>query len=1749
MLATSPCAGEATMKRTLVTAVAVAGLAALLGADQMLVGHWQEMSARALRTQSVLAQARMAEALARRQYAVEAVGSYVFSPASAAARSFAAIAAPLAKSDRATGILLYAAADGAVAAHHPPTVSGGQLTAGTNIFKHKTVGPWAEEAVRLRATVVRCSSSPYKDGAVDLAVIAPVFAGDRLQGLAAGVFDLQQISGEAYPVSDAQPFELGLTDEKGNRLIGPARFAAAPDAGEVHVAGNQWRVALGWRRPPGGPPRAARVLIWALGLALIVATLVIVHTAWRRQDWLEEAVAERTAELQFTTEVLQVEITERVEAEQALHESEERLRSALESGHDVYCRMDVDGVITMISPSVKRVLGYTPEELIGRRYAELVVASPQTMELLGHPDYSQQITEHEVEVLRKDGTALVMLVLSRPLRSSSGDVIGRENTARDMSAYKQAEQAVTAAERRHRSTLDALSAALCVVDPDLIVTVCNRAFTRLLERIGSSDEPVGAPLPHLLPFIAEGAWADWRAAMSGDAEATEAPSMQEQIDLPDATASLEVRRVPVFEEGRATGMVVLLDNVTDREPALIVSAPSETPEPPPPDRVRDVEFRVDVDGLITMVGPTALEVCGYEPDEMIGEPMARCFVETGAFRELADLLAREETLTDYEVLLKRADGSHFQALMDIEVLHDEDGAACGAEGSLRDITEHIGADAVVSEGESVLGVVFEAADDGVFIKDATGLFVHANPAMGLLMGMAPEEMIGRSAADLTGAQFAEDEDDADRRVLAGESVAQQMRLPAEDRERFVHVVRFPLRDGAGRVWGIGGIARDLTWTRLHSGAVERRDAIVRAVARTSEELLTGGRWEEAAEGVLEALGEATGAQRVRLLRKRVQDAMTGDSAATLTPVAEWPTGGQAAGAALDVVVPAAEARVLAEGEALCDPSVDADGPGTIARLPLMVDDYWWGVLECLRHAETGWSEPELAALQSGANILAAGIRQQQTALGLMASEELFRSVFDGLVDVYYRTDADGVIMLTSPSIERVLGHAQEDVFGHRVSELWAGGLEDAALRGRLTEDGEVTDFPMTAVHSNGRHVPVSVTARLLRDTDGKLLGAEGLIRDMTERARADAEMRASEERLRALLNATTEMVGLLDPEGRILAANTRLAAIDGTPPEEALNRPLYDGMPEALGQKYKDYVDAVVRGGKPARFTDQWGEIWFDASLYPVLDAEGAVAGVAVYSRDITEQRQAEAALATHLEFVRTLLDRIPNPVFFKSPEGVYMGCNAAFADAVLGLPKEEIVGKSVAELEPHIPADLARAYIEHDDGLQEAGGIQLYEAEAQVADGTRRDFLFSQAAFMDNAGNVAGVVGLMLDITERKRSEQNLSRRQRMEAVGALAAGVAHEFNNILQAVLGRARLMLSDEDTAAAARTDLQQMVDVGERGAELVRRLLEFSRREEPRRRPISLAPVVEDIAAILQQTIAKRAQVVVSIADDLHAVDADARQIEQVLLNLGINAAEAIPDSGTITILAQNQSLPTEHVLGDTSVPPGEYVLIVVADTGTGIDPAVAPHVFEPFYTTKGLASHSGLGLAAAHGIIEAHGGYIGFTSTEEEGTAFEVYLPVETDADADSRAPGEGEKAGENGGTAPHTGLPEAGPRPGGILVVDDEPAVARLACDILEHLGYACMRALDEQAAFEMLASHSEELGVAVIDLELASPGGEELVARLRETDHDLRIVGMLSADGDPELAERMAPHLSGLLRKPFGVGEIAEAVGNALQD
>jgi CheY-like chemotaxis protein len=258
------------------------------------------------------------------------------------------------------------------------------------------------------------------------------------------------------------------------------------------------------------------------------------------------------------------------------------------------------------------------------------------------------------------------------------------------------------------------------------------------------------------------------------------------------------------------------------------------------------------------------------------------------------------------------------------------------------------------------------------------------------------------------------------------------------------------------------------------------------------------------------------------------------------------------------------------------------------------------------------------------------------------------------------------------------------------------------------------------------------------------------------------------------------------------------------------------------------------------------------------------------------------------------------------------------------------------------------------------------------------------------------------------------------------------------------------------------------------------------------------------------------------------EADPHQIEQVLLNLDINAAEAVPDRGRISIIAQHQTLSEPQTLGDITVPPGSYVLLVVADNGPGILPEDAPHIFEPFFTTKGLATHSGLGLAAAHGIIEAHAGHIGFTTSSDEATAFEVYLPVSSEA-------------GEPNQPAPW-------PRKGALLVIDADQALAALACGLLQHLGHQCTTAADLDGCMPLLTERPSGIAMVLVDPDLPGTDGADILTSLAQVAPGLPVIAMTDSELDADRQEHVAEYTSVILHKLFGVDEVAKLVKAVLE-
>jgi len=476
-----------------------------------------------------------------------------------------------------------------------------------------------------------------------------------------------------------------------------------------------------------------------------------------------------------------------------------------------------------------------------------------------------------------------------------------------------------------------------------------------------------------------------------------------------------------------------------------------------------------------------------------------------------------------------------------------------------------------------------------------------------------------------------------------------------------------------------------------------------------------------------------------------------------------------------------------------------------------------------------------------------------------------------------------------------------------------------------------------------------------------------------------------------------------------------------------------------------------------------------------------------------------------------------------KTLEGVITSWNAAAAD-IYGYTAAEVVGRNVSVL---FPPDRAGELASILDRLRRGERIEHYETQRVRKDGRVLDVSVSLSPVLDAAGRVIAAATVARDITERNRTaaerhafEARLHRTARMETIGRLAGGIAHDFNNLLAAITGYAELLAEETAGQPELHADVQHILATAERASRLTRDLLTFSRRGQSAPEPVDLNAVISGVRSLLATSIGQHITLRLDLAARLPRVLADSGQCEQLLVNLAVNARDAMPRGGALTIATQQTSL-----TGQTAWPlspgtgPGRYAMITVTDTGIGISPQTLPNIFEPFFTTKGPAEGSGLGLSTVYGIVAEAGGAIAVESAEGTGTVFRIHFPV-------AAVPAAGPPA-----AAP--ARPRAAPGQGEtILVVDDEPAVLQVTTRILRSGGYATLGAGDAPAALSMLGAHDCEM--LLTDSVMPGITGADLVRHARDLKPGLRVMQM-SGNPPPEEAAAGVSYI----QKPFSAEDL----------
>ncbi len=498
---------------------------------------------------------------------------------------------------------------------------------------------------------------------------------------------------------------------------------------------------------------------------------------------------------------------------------------------------------------------------------------------------------------------------------------------------------------------------------------------------------------------------------------------------------------------------------------------------------------------------------------------------------------------------------------------------------------------------------------------------------------------------------------------------------------------------------------------------------------------------------------------------------------------------------------------------------------------------------------------------------------------------------------------------------------------------------------------------------------------------------------------------------------------------------------------------------------------------------------WLEHVCQPVVDESGTFLGTRGSNRDITERKKAEMELFEQLHFLQQLIDSIPIPVFYKNSDGLYLGCNKAF-EAFIGLPRDRIVGRTVYDMAPQ---ELADVYHQADFALYCRPGVQVYESSILHADGTRHNVIFSKASYVDANGRVSGLVGAIMDVTERKNLEAQLNQAQKMEAIGQLAGGIAHDFNNILTAIIGYAEIVIMRMEKDNPLRHYVEQVLNSAGRAADLTSGLLAFSRKQVLHPQPLDLGETVHDVKKMLARLILEDIDFRTTVDDTEMVVMADKGQIVQVLMNLVTNARDAMPTGGTLTIDVYPAVMDEKFVIGHGFGKPGKYACISVTDTGTGMDEETRKKIFEPFFTTKEVGKGTGLGLAIIYGIIKQHNGYVTVESATGTGTTFRVYLPLTAEEKEvkDTRI----EESPAGGSET--------------ILLAEDDASVRELHRTILEEAGYTVIEAVDGGDALDKFTAHGAEVDLIATDVIMPKIDGKKLYEEIGKVRPGVRVLFM----------------------------------------
>jgi two-component system cell cycle sensor histidine kinase/response regulator CckA len=681
---------------------------------------------------------------------------------------------------------------------------------------------------------------------------------------------------------------------------------------------------------------------------------------------------------------------------------------------------------------------------------------------------------------------------------------------------------------------------------------------------------------------------------------------------------------------------------------------------------------------------------------------------------------------------------------------------------------------------------------------------------------------------------------------------------------------------------------------------------------------------------------------------------------------------------------------------------------------------------------------------------------------------------------YVVWDAAFRVIQWNPAAEKIFGWSAAEAQGKKAGDLMlpGSGSPPECMQRALRESGRTVLAVCEGTSKDGRRVVCEWHNTPLRDEAGALRGVISMINDITDRNRAERELRESRKFLQTIIDTEPECVKLIAADGALILMNRAgLDMIEAESLDQVKGQSVCPLVTAEHRDAFMKLTERVFQGESGILAFEMIGihgrKLWLETHAVPLRNDKDEIIALLGITRDITHHRQAEEALLQEKRFSDAIIDNLPGTFFICDEEGRLIRRNNNEM-AVTGYTGEELGAMSVYELFGE-DRELVRKSL--NDAFRT--GKASVEARITAKNGTPVPFFLT--GFRMSMNERRYFVGVGIDVSERKRLEDQLRQSQKMESIGTLAGGIAHDFNNILTAIIGYGSLLQMKMGEGDRLRYNVEQILSAANRASLLTQGLLAYSRKQIINPQPVRVNTVIQKLEMLLQRLIGEDVVLKTLLGDADATVMADAGQLEQVLMNLATNARDAMPDGGDLFLETGRIELNEASAKELGFEKPGAYAFITVTDSGTGMDEKTRQRIFEPFFTTKAVGKGTGLGLAMVYGIIEQHKGAITVDSEKDRGSTFKIYLPA---------VPAAGR----------HEQPVELPPIRGGnetVLVAEDDELVRKFTRQVLEQFGYTVIEAEDGEDAVKKFMENRERIKLLILDVIMPKKNGREAYAKI----------------------------------------------------